>query len=92
MDDGGLFAVARAVAEIVEHVRDDVRVGRGGIERERELPVGSRSPDPSGHDDKVARCIEARDLHANSSGRRGAQIGPVKKWPMDGKRSWSGRA
>ena len=84
MDDGDLFAVARAVADIVENVRDDVRVGRGGIERERELPVGPWSPDSRGHDDEVARRVEARDLHVNSSGSTGARIGPVKKWPMDG--------
>src|SRR6187431_1044336 len=46
----------------LENVRDDVRVGRGGIERERELPVGPWSPDSRGHDDEVARRVEARDL------------------------------
>ena len=76
---GDGFSLAGAVSEIIHDFRDDVRLGRGGIERERERPVSTGAIQTRLDDDQVARWIEAADLHDAKKPRRGARIRPVKK-------------
>jgi len=92
-DGGDAVAVARAVADLVEHLRDDVDLRGGGVvERERHLLVAAWSPDPGRHDDQRVRRIEAGDLHGNRSAVTGARTRPVKECAIEVYRDAHARA
>lgn len=80
--DRDRFTLARAVAELVEDLRNDDRFGGRGIHREPDRCGRARaSPDQATNDDEIARAIEARDLHGTMKRGMYPRISPVQKQP-----------
>ena len=77
--DRDLLAVANAVAELVEHVGNQVRVTGGGIERQRDQFVAVTSPYAGRDDDQIVAGVESCDLHRKINGTPGDRMRPVKK-------------
>lgn len=83
-DHGDRFALARAVAKLVENLGNDDRLCRPCVEHEVDMPesVPARTPDAATDDDQVAPGIEARGFHGTVNPSDLPRTDPVQKLPI----------